>query len=185
MSSNRLLNRVLFNILILIIITLPLFAVPAQETVEITGKLTLEDNLLTVTTGEESFNLYLVAPELQDNETFPFDNESDYILKGYQSDKGYIFYELQTADGQNTYLREDNKPLIVSISEGTTYSVDPRRCISCRMCIDSCPVGAIRMVRGAAVIDQEKCISCGICKDGNFTNYEGCPVSAIREEQAE
>ncbi|MBW6514932.1 MAG: 4Fe-4S binding protein [Candidatus Syntrophosphaera sp.] len=59
------------------------------------------------------------------------------------------------------------------------YEVNPAKCISCRLCVRYCPVGAITMVGGKAVIDQEKCIDCGICKDGNGANFPGCPVGAI------
>ena len=37
------------------------------------------------------------------------------------------------------------------------------RCRGCRRCLDACPVGAIRMAAGKAVIDAERCTSCGAC----------------------
>lgn len=45
-------------------------------------------------------------------------------------------------------------------------------CISCGICERVCPVGAITMVNGKAVIDQTLCGSCGLCIDA-------CPVQAI------
>ena len=52
------------------------------------------------------------------------------------------------------------------------------KCIGCRLCIADCPVNAIVMYKGKAVIDADACINCGICKDGN-ENFLGCPSKAI------
>jgi len=60
-----------------------------------------------------------------------------------------------------------------------SYRVDPAKCIGCTLCVQYCPVKAITMVDGKAVIDPAKCINCGICKNGNGDNYAGCPVNAI------
>ncbi|MDR5659985.1 4Fe-4S dicluster domain-containing protein [Serpentinicella sp. ANB-PHB4] len=48
-----------------------------------------------------------------------------------------------------------------------------RGCIANR-CLSSCPVKAIMIQRGRAVIDYDKCIECGRCK-------ESCPFSAIAD----
>lgn len=59
------------------------------------------------------------------------------------------------------------------------HRVTAAKCIGCTLCVDNCPVDAIRMVDGKAIIDAEKCINCGICVKGNGTDFTGCPVSAI------
>ncbi len=59
------------------------------------------------------------------------------------------------------------------------YVVDANACISCRLCVRVCPVGAISMVKGKAVIDPEKCINCGICAGEVPEKFRGCPVDAI------
>lgn len=53
--------------------------------------------------------------------------------------------------------------------------VDREQCIGCESCMAVCPVGAISMVDGKAVIDSETCISCGAC-------VGECPVEAIAPE---
>ena len=59
------------------------------------------------------------------------------------------------------------------------YKVDADKCISCNLCVDKCPTGAIEMVDGKAVIDIEKCIGCAICVDGDQKDFAGCPTKAI------
>jgi len=53
--------------------------------------------------------------------------------------------------------------------------VNAEECVGCENCVPVCPVEAISMVEGKAVIDQETCTECGTC-------IEECPVDAIKEE---
>ncbi len=48
-------------------------------------------------------------------------------------------------------------------------------CTGCGICVDSCPMEAIALVEGKAVIDREICIDCTACA------YD-CPFEAIHEE---
>ncbi len=50
--------------------------------------------------------------------------------------------------------------------------VDKDTCTGCESCVSICPVEAISMQDGKAVIDEEKCTDCGACVDE-------CPVEAI------
>lgn len=53
-----------------------------------------------------------------------------------------------------------------------TNPVDQSKCIGCGACASICPVGAITLVNGKAVLNKAKCKQCGACQ--NF-----CPVEAI------
>jgi len=55
--------------------------------------------------------------------------------------------------------------------------VDKDRCISCSICVSSCPYAAIEMVEGYPVIG-DACRLCGACVDA-------CPEGAIAIEEAE
>ncbi len=55
--------------------------------------------------------------------------------------------------------------------------VDRDKCIGCESCTMVCPVGAICMQDGKALIDPEQCVSCGAC-------VGECPVEAIAPEAA-
>ena len=51
--------------------------------------------------------------------------------------------------------------------------VNKTKCLGCKACVSICPVGAISMVEGKAVINQSQCIHCGKC-------LTICPQEAIR-----
>lgn len=52
--------------------------------------------------------------------------------------------------------------------------VDVKKCTGCGQCLDICPVGAISLLKGKAVIAPDTCIFCGAC-------VYACPRAAISE----
>lgn len=64
----------------------------------------------------------------------------------------------------------EGKLQIHSVSK--LYVVDSV-CVGCGTCIFWCPVGAIKLVEGKAIIDEERCIGCMHCD-------VHCPTSAIK-----
>ncbi len=74
--------------------------------------------------------------------------------------------------------------IIISYSQMIKYRVDQKKCITCGYCCETkvCPVNAIHIHFGKAVIDRETCIGCKLCQVGNQLNYKGCPVGAFGPE---
>ncbi len=50
--------------------------------------------------------------------------------------------------------------------------VDAEKCVGCETCVSACPVTAIAMNDGKAVVDDGNCVSCGAC-------IGECPCEAI------
>ena len=56
------------------------------------------------------------------------------------------------------------------------FCVDQNKCLGCGTCVNACPVEAISIQDGKAIIDQGKCIKCGTCA-------AICPQGAVKEEE--
>ncbi|MEZ5335845.1 MAG: 4Fe-4S binding protein [Methanolobus sp.] len=54
--------------------------------------------------------------------------------------------------------------------------VNKKKCVSCKKCVKKCPVDAIEMVKGKAIIEEDTCINCGKC-------IKICPVKAILKDK--
>jgi len=54
--------------------------------------------------------------------------------------------------------------------------VERDECTGCESCVAVCPVDAISMVDGLALIEQDLCIQCRACVDT-------CPVEAIKVKE--
>ncbi len=53
--------------------------------------------------------------------------------------------------------------------------VDSDKCTGCEACVDSCPVEAISMNDGKALVSEGDCVDCGAC-------VGECPIEAITME---
>ena len=58
--------------------------------------------------------------------------------------------------------------------------IDSDVCVGCGICVPYCPMTAISLNNGLAIIDLEKCVECGTCK-----RVVDCPTDAITETPLE
>ncbi len=49
-----------------------------------------------------------------------------------------------------------------------TVVLDAAKCLSCGVCAELCPIGAIKLTEEAPVIDETRCEGCGICAAACF-----------------
>ena len=56
-------------------------------------------------------------------------------------------------------------------------TTDDDACVGCGACLDICPVQALTLEDGVAVVDEEWCIGCGLC-------VPRCPTGGRRAEAA-
>jgi ferredoxin len=162
--------------LVILVFVTPLFAVEEAvlEVLEYQGSMMQVSGIWFLNTGTGMFGLELaslanaegVAPELAAGDSVK--------LKGTMLNDVLQVTELCKAEIVYLPIVEEEKT-----SDYTGYQVNSKKCIGCNLCVKNCPVGAISMQKGKAVIDVTKCIQCGICANGSGKNWKGCPTGAI------
>ena len=64
----------------------------------------------------------------------------------------------------------------LSVTAKGHHTVEPSKCVGCKLCVPVCPTKAITMIKGKAVIDPAKCVDCGLC-------VPKCPTKAISKKK--
>ena len=170
------LNKRFILIMLVIGLVLGTFAVSiASEQVKFNGRLMQVSGIWFVKTADDIYGLDIASLTEQYGQSLELVISSDAEVTGDMTD--FVINVATLKSGDSFFEIKNDEP--AAKEEHTGYKVDAKRCISCRLCVGNCPVGAIEMVNGKAVIDADKCIQCGICKNGNGQGWNGCPVGAI------
>ncbi len=101
--------------------------------------------------------------------------DNKFSSKKLKENKNFCEKTIPKKDKKNTLNNPSPKKSVskkINEIAKKIFSVDKSKCIACKICVHKCPVGAIQMINGKAVIDVDKCIECGICENV-------CPTKAI------
>lgn len=148
---------------------LSLNAKNAIELNTISGKLFEKEKSWFVQTETETIPIYFAEKDDLLKRKIVLSEQDNFNCKTAVIDEKLTVFEYTVSD-VTTKLR--NKKGELTKLKNRTYTVDASSCIGCNICPGKCPVNAITMVDGKAVINADECINCGICADV-------CPVGAI------
>lgn len=143
------------------------------------GQYLVENGIPYVLENGVMHRLLLAPQEALDSLGIHLEEKDSLYVEGAPLKQGVLVTRLtpDAKQGQDWNLR-NNDLSDNYYDEVTTTKVIPAKCIGCKLCVPNCPVSAIAMERGKAVIDTVRCVECGICIDGNG-KWKGCPVGAI------
>lgn len=174
-------KKLLLPILLIIgLATQFLIAADKADVQTIKGKVTLKKDQYLLQNGKDKHVLAMLPKPALDSLAFNPQDNDELEVTGYRKNNAFVC-ERAVWKGK-TYIFADSLGMPV-ISGTSTWKVDDKGCISCKLCTAFCPVGAITMQKTGsgmkAVIDQTKCVGCNICIAGNSDRFNGCPTRAI------
>ena len=176
-------KKVMYISFIILIFLLIVFLNAAQkvETTNYKGTLKKIGDDWYLNTGDDFFKLNLAPEDFLFKNGIELKPKSGLNIYGILEDEEIIVHNIQVKGSFFPIRDEKGIPLWEKETiEKKYYIVNPKLCIGCRLCEIKCPVKAIKMINGVAVIDADLCTGCGICVNGDGKKFKGCPVGAIK-----
>ena len=178
-------NKKVMYISLVMLIYLFIVFLNATQKVEITnyeGSLKKIGDDWYLNTGDDFFKLNLALEDYLFQNGIELKSKSGLNIYGILEDEQIIVHSIQVKGSYFPIRDEKGNPLWEEKTKKKEYYlVNPKQCIGCRLCEIKCPVQAIKMEKGVAVIDADLCTACGICVKGDGKRFKGCPVGAIKK----
>jgi uncharacterized protein (DUF362 family)/NAD-dependent dihydropyrimidine dehydrogenase PreA subunit len=116
---------------------------------------------LQIPTNKIAKELNIGITDFSKMEILGIDNIDRYIMRNFKLPKASLLARIP-------------RPLIGIAGKIIRFypKVNKEKCITCGICVQSCPVSAIKIYNGYAKINREKCIMCLCC-------HELCPEGAV------
>jgi len=167
-------------IVVFLVLSLNVFSDLAKAE-SFTGKLKSMGGEWFLNTGEDFFQLNMATEEFLAENEIVLETKMPIEVMGVLGEEEIVVYSIKKGE-EFIAIRDEAGNALWDEGGPKPYVVNPKKCISCRLCVSKCPTDAITMIKGKAVIDEAKCIGCGICADG-VGKFKGCPTAAISQKE--
>ena len=180
MKKALILSLLLLTGIIVLLATSPAYDyVVTGEEMAYRGHYKIVNGIPHVEVDGEKYRLLLAPEEALDTLGVKLVEHDTLYVEGVSTKNGILVTSLRADSlGEKWWSLRSHDLMYNYYDEPGKVHVDPKKCIGCKLCVPQCPVGAIEMVNGKAVIDTVRCVECGICYQGSG-KWKGCPVKAI------
>lgn len=171
-------KNALILLLWLAFVAISLFATDIEAATPYQGTISFQAEHPYLNQGDTKWRLLLAPKSYLDSLNLNIQAGDTLSVTGWAEENQILVAQITNSQGQTFSLRNP-ETMANEYTDLSTFKVDNKQCIACRLCVNPCPTGAISIKAGKAYIDPSKCVECGICIEGR-AKFKGCPVGAIK-----